>query len=554
MSSSADGQSRGARLAARHLPTFVRWLGNFGWPILLRQLRADFRKNRFFFSQFVCLGVLGVTLIAMISYQTSDETRTATQIGQALFDSFFIIQYLIILVIFPAFSATAFTEERAGLTIDLLLASTLKPEEIVWGKFFASTVYCLVYVVASIPLLSISFLFGGVEPREVLVAYGILIGLTLLISMVGVCISSWYGSPIRSTLTVYVLVFLGLAASWYAFRRTGWGEKGAEGRTLISLLLDSLGVGSSVGLPQVAVLAAVAFAYLFLITANRVRPSSDDRTSPLRALTFIAILGFLLASVASPQDIYLWLTTGTGGVWGRGRGPGWQRGLVQQVFVLVLLAAAIFPTEEAATSRRNRARFGAWTGPRYPLRIFAPGAFWGFAYAVALTALSSGVLLLGLGAGRQDGIDGAAVQALLTMPFYIAAVAALGFLLAACDFTPFYARLTVSFVLVITALLPFIFMLSKEREEVWTGWDVLWRAYYLSPLTLWQSLVADPAEDPSQFLLFGVPVAAAARWILGGLGAAFLAAGVLAARRAGHPLLRFAGGGDARAPRAAQRA
>src|SRR5512134_3495194 len=94
-------------LLARLFPTFARSVGNLGWPILLRQLRADFRKNRFFISQFACLAVLGATLLGLISFQTSEETKSATQIGQSLFDAFFGIQYLIILLIFPAFSATA---------------------------------------------------------------------------------------------------------------------------------------------------------------------------------------------------------------------------------------------------------------------------------------------------------------------------------------------------------------------------------------------------------------------------------------------------------------
>ena len=57
---SSNESSPAARgFLARHFPTFAEWLGNLGWPILLRQLRADFRKNRFFLSQLTCLSVLG---------------------------------------------------------------------------------------------------------------------------------------------------------------------------------------------------------------------------------------------------------------------------------------------------------------------------------------------------------------------------------------------------------------------------------------------------------------------------------------------------------------
>ncbi len=537
MSSSASViQPKARPHLSRLFPTFARMLGNLGWPILLRQLRADFRKNRFFLSQFLCLCVLGVTLIVLISNAAAEQTRTATQIGQGLFKSFFIIQYLIILVVFPAFSSTAFSEERAGLTMDMLLVSSLRPAEIVWGKFLASTVYCLVYVVASIPLLSISFLFGGVELTEVLIAYAILIGMTLFVSMLGVCISSCYASSIRSTITTYVVIFGLLAGSWYVYRQLGLGdEKGAQ-RTMIGALLRWGGPGFSLNPLHLAVLPGVGFAYLFLVTSNRVRPSSDDRSSPLKVLTFLTVLGFLAAG--------LWKRV----VWAGGRlvpatgSSEWFKDVIVQGALLLLAAALVFPTEEANVSRRNRVRFGKWTGLKYPSRLFAPGAFWGFVYAAVLATAASGGLLLAwklcFAERSAASLDDLVTQSLVTLPLYVGALSALGFLLAACDFTPVYSRLTVAFILVISLLLPVICMLSKDRETVWTGWDVLWRGYYLSPITLWASL--DPTnDDRSQFVLFGAPVIEVARWVFGACTAACLAAGVYLSRRAGYPVLRM---------------
>lgn len=520
----------------RRFPTFARFFGNFGWPIFVRQLRADFRKNRFFLFQFLCLCILGVTLIAMISSQANDDRKTATQIGQSLFNSFFVIQYLVILLVFPACSSTAFTEERVGLTIDLLLTSTLRPSEIVWGKFLAATVYCLLYVIASIPLLSISFLFGGVELSEVLIAYAILVGLTLVISMLGVCMSSCCSGSMLSTLAMYAIVLVITLLSAYVYSALEEASGSGSSATVIGELLRWKGPGLSLGGGQLLLLPALCFPYLFLITANRIRPPSDDKSLPLRLLTFFAIPAFI--AVGFSQHFF---ATSSGGV--TVSRMGWIRDVVLQVFLLLSVCALIFPTEDANISRRNRSHFGRWTGLRYPLRVFSPGPFWGFTYTVLLSILTSAGVFFAweasCGVAAEGPLDHFVEQTLMTLPLCVGAVGALGFFLAACDFKPLYSRLTTVFICLITLLLPLIFLLSSaEQDKVWTSWEVLWRGSYLSPITLWISLSESLMdEEKKQFILFGLPVIEVARIVYAAVIVALCTGGVCLSRRAGYPVL-----------------
>lgn len=514
----------------RHFPTFGAWVGTLGWPILLRQLRADFRKNRFFLSQLICLSVMAVAVIGMISAKVDDRNLTATQIGQDLFSVFFAIQYLIILVIFPAFSSTSFTEEKANLTMDFLLTSTLRPAEIVWGKFLASTIYCMIYVLASIPLLSIAFLFGGVNLSEVMVAYGILLGLTLWISMLGVCVSSCFTANIRSTLTMYTLVFLALAMSGWVYHSDLYPRMQNQNQSLslVGALIDWLDPGP--GLKRVAflVVPAASFDYFFLIAANRIRPSSENKSSPLRVLTLFTVLGLVAAEVAVKLP---WDSLGSPVIRLDGMEP-----VLELAAILLLVVTLVFSTEEAAVSRRNRARFGRWKGLLYPLRIFSPGAFWGLVYSGFLT-LTLAASLLSLwtayfASAAPPELDRRVTQSLFTLPLYLGALAALGFLLSACDFTPAYSRLTVFFVFIISLLLPVIFMLSKTPDAVWT-------VYYLSPITLWSSLGEIPPEAQPKFILYGFHAIDMAKAVFGAFAASFFTAGVIVAKRAGYPMLGF---------------
>lgn len=497
------------------------WIGNFGWPILLRELRADFRRNRFLLTHSLCLCVLGAVVLVLIASGVEDQRLEPTDMGRDLFETFFIVQYLVILLVFPAFSATTFADERNRFTLDLLLTTTMRPSELVWGKFLAASVYCLLYVIASIPLMAVAFLFGGINLHEVFTAYALLLCQTLLVSMLGVCVSSCLANSLRSTLTMYVLVFAVLAFSWLYYSTEDLG-----GETLIVRhVLDALGWGKS-GFVMTVLAAAglllAVFAFMFLITANRIRPAADNKATGLRVLTLIAapsVLGALAwsrwirASTTSPDFL-----------------------VVELAALVLLMIAWIFPTEEAWVSRRSQRAFSRFTGVRYLLRIFAPGAFWGFVYSAVATLIVCGGLYVGwvwFAASPNLSESLVVEDCLLTLPFFLMALGAAGFFLAACDFSPLYARLTVIFVFIITLLLPVIFALSEQPDAIWT-------LYYLSPITLWFSLNPDPHDDSGiTYELFDLPIIHVAKGVYAGLAFLFLLGGIHYCRRAGYPLFRF---------------
>lgn len=522
----------------RNLPTLGAWLGNLGWPILLKQLRTEFRKNRFFYSHFVCLAVLGGALLLTITTMASDVNITPTQVGQQIFGRFLFIQFFIVVLIFPVFSATAFTEERSNLSLDLLLITTLSPEEIVWGKFLASSFYCLLYIMATLPLLAISFLFGGITLGDVAAAYAFLIALTLLVSMLSLCVSSCFSSNTRATLTVYILVFLGLLGFYYLVLDDV--ESALSGQSYLTTVTSLWSSGTS--LPWLGAMLffldlGAIFTLLFLVTTNRIRPRADDHSSKLRFLAFVYVplrlIGGFYNTFGELVDSFAL--------------PSADRIAQEMEWIIICTAPAllfltlVFSTEEATVSPRCRRRFLEFTSLRYPGRLFAPGGFWGLAYSLLLSVAACGLLLalfeLHLAAAARAETVHLVREALVTLPVYLAVFGALGFLLSVLSFTPLYSRLTVSFIFIISLLLPVIFYISQQ-----SGDDKAYYLYYISPLVLWQSLDfidVVPASDEVQFRLLGIHIVDIAKVVF---ALAFVTLGALAlrlAKRSGLPLLRF---------------
>src|SRR5262249_18932495 len=109
---------------------------------------------------------------------------------------------------FPAFSCTSITEERVARSFDLLVTTRLTPGEIILGKTLAAIIYGILFIIATVPLVAITFLYGGVSPSQILLTYaGFLIQATLL-TVYAIYVSSVSTSTLKAVVFTYLGVIL----------------------------------------------------------------------------------------------------------------------------------------------------------------------------------------------------------------------------------------------------------------------------------------------------------------------------------------------------------
>ena len=496
----------------RHFPTARSLLGSLGRPLFVRQLQADFRRPRFFRSHLGSLVALAVALVVLMTLKADQDDLTPTRVGRSLFSTFLVVQYLIVLVVFPAFSATAFSEERSSGSLDLLTTTRLSPGELVWGKFLASLVFCLLYVIGSVPLLAIAFLFGGVTPLEVFVGYSILVVATLFVSILGVWISSAATGNVQATLATYLVIFAWLTVSSGFFGGAEVLDECFDGETTpVAPVLELLGHGTPYFFLRVLgwVCALVLFfGYLFQFASKNVTAGPGRHSTALRVLTLLSVPTVLALAGLS------WFPVPSVG------GHTERTGTALEMLVLlgaaILFAAAwLFSGEKLLTSPRQRVRRDRLVGVRFLGRLFVPGSASGAVYSVVLSALVCGgglvVSRLLVGGGDSDWVRLRIDNSLLTLPCAVAAFSAFGFFLSSHDFAPRYARLTSLFTAIIVVLLPLIFYLRRTADAVWTF-------YYMSPITLWFSGDPERGEEDDVLLdLFGYELFAVARLVYAAL-------------------------------------
>jgi ABC-type transport system involved in multi-copper enzyme maturation permease subunit len=129
----------------------------------------------------VCLNWFG--LAGMTGVQTLHPNEQA-RFAASVFQTFLVVQYLVVLLLTPALTAGALAEERERGTLPLLLATQLEGSHIVLGKLLSRVGQLVLLLLAGLPVLALLQLLGGVDPA--LLVAGFVITLLTLVSTASV--------------------------------------------------------------------------------------------------------------------------------------------------------------------------------------------------------------------------------------------------------------------------------------------------------------------------------------------------------------------------------
>ncbi len=192
----------------------------FPGPVFYSELRKLSRQRRFYAVRFV-FGLLLLYFVVqtyaslrwMFSSPDAVELTVSetAMLGQRLFGTVFWLQSIAVLFLTPALLAGAIAEDRQRRVLDYLLASPLNAAEIVLGKVAARLLYIAVIVASCFPIVSISLLFGGIDPRELALTYAATFSTIFFLAGVSIAVSTFTAKPREAILRAYfwVLCWLG---------------------------------------------------------------------------------------------------------------------------------------------------------------------------------------------------------------------------------------------------------------------------------------------------------------------------------------------------------
>ena len=141
----------------------------------------------------------------------------AVRIGQAIFAGVLGVLTALVLLIAPALTSGVVSSEREKQTLEMLVTTPVSSLGLLLGKLIGSLAYVFLLILASVPLVSIAFAFGGIGPEDVLRAYAVVLALAFGTGCIGLFLSALIGRTQVATVVSYLIVFgliVGTGALW----------------------------------------------------------------------------------------------------------------------------------------------------------------------------------------------------------------------------------------------------------------------------------------------------------------------------------------------------
>jgi ABC-type transport system involved in multi-copper enzyme maturation permease subunit len=489
-------------------------------PITIKELRATFRQRRFLLVYWISLAVYSLVVLWLAALEVGESARSTSEpVGQRIFNYCVAAQLVLMVFVLPGFAATAVTDERENQSFDLLVTTALRAFDIVWGKFTACMVYAFLFLTATFPLVCVSVLFTGVRPGEILFAYAAMTMVASLMTAIGIVTSSTGRSSRRAVGVTYALAML-VSAGWIGFalwlRRTM--PSSYSRMNLVGYYYDRVfhsGLSSAIWFGVLPVVFwAILLALVFIVSVDRLKPTTSNKSTNLRVLGLVSAGAVLAAFVTDALSF-------KGSVDRLAERGLWELVLGGSILAVYLVCAAC---EDPRLSRRIQWEYQWARGLKWPLRLVLPGSASGSYYVLLASVLLLLVpayvvaeLALPEVAGRAGNVASIARAALAREAIWWTAdlfAAMVGFYVALGRFcsTVFagaiYTRTVVIFVFVMANLVPVCLMTLADQtaiasapsgEHPSTIWNVHYASTFLSTRSVWAMTHFWPLPDRGLF-------------------------------------------------------
>jgi ABC-type transport system involved in multi-copper enzyme maturation permease subunit len=233
-------------------------------PVLFYDLMCLARRGRYLLFRLIYAIVLLLLLTSLyvvwfyVNAPAAREGRPSSTEITRFAEMFYLIfmgaEFLVVLLLTPAYVAGALADEKDRGTLDHMLATDLSNREIVLSKLLARAANLGILVLTGLPILSLTQFFGGIDPNLVLSGFAAL-GMTMAsLACLSILHSVYARKPRDAIVFTYLsaAVYFGLsylvgrwaAASPELMARSWTGKEADEGTWTIGSLVDAFTAGN----------------------------------------------------------------------------------------------------------------------------------------------------------------------------------------------------------------------------------------------------------------------------------------------------------------------
>ncbi len=181
-------------------------------PVLARELKQRMRGR---LTWLVVTGYLAIMALILrfvylgasrsLSGSAFADPLASASVGRSIFHWLLFFMLMLVCFIVPGLTASAISGERERQTLVSLQVTMLRARSIVLGKLLSSLAFTGLLVVATLPLLSVPFLVGGVSATEVFKGVVMVVLTALVLASLAVACSALLRRTQGATVIAYGL-------------------------------------------------------------------------------------------------------------------------------------------------------------------------------------------------------------------------------------------------------------------------------------------------------------------------------------------------------------
>lgn len=203
-------------------------------PVLARELRVRMRGRQAVVVLTLYLSIL--SLVVFLTYQNqTDKTAfssgntLSSAAGRDVFQVLLIVVLGLVCFIVPGLTGGAITGERERQTLVPLQVTLMRPLSILLGKLGASVAFTVLLIVATLPLVGVAYVLGGVAAGDVLIGTAIIVFMAIVMTTFSLGWSTVFRSSQLANITSYATVVFLVMGTPLIYTGYGIATNGASG-------------------------------------------------------------------------------------------------------------------------------------------------------------------------------------------------------------------------------------------------------------------------------------------------------------------------------------
>jgi len=186
-------------------------------PIVKKDIKVQSRSMKICWGVFVYELILALVFFLAMSIIQGNSRYSTSNIYSAmvwLYPVLAVTQLIILGLVVPIRTASSISGEKERQTFDIMMTTSMSPFSVILGKVMTAIVQGMFFVVASMPIMALSFIIGGMSWAYLFWFLGIALLVSLFSASIGILCSSLCKKSISAVIMSYVfylIFFLGTA-------------------------------------------------------------------------------------------------------------------------------------------------------------------------------------------------------------------------------------------------------------------------------------------------------------------------------------------------------